>query len=200
MATGPRYRVPFRRRKQGKTNYQTRKALILSRLPRLTVRTTQKHTTAQIIKAKTTGDQTIASAHSNQLKKTYGWQGGSGNIPAAYLTGLLCGYKATAHKVKKAVLDIGLQAPSRGAKIFATLKGVLDAGITVPHKENVLPDETRIRGQHIAEYANHLSPDPEAYKKMFAQYLSKGLRPEQISEHFALVREKIISSFKEKKT
>ena len=200
MAKGPRYRVPFRRRREGKTNYRSRRALILSKLHRLAVRGTLKHTTAQIIKAKTTGDKVIASAHSRELKKTYGWQGGCGNTPAAYLTGLLCGYRATAHKVKKAVLDIGLHSPSRGARVFATLKGVLDAGITVPHKEDVLPDETRIRGQHIANYANQLSPNPEAYQKRFAEYLSKGLPPEQLSEHFSSVKEKITSSFKEEKT
>ncbi|RLI44668.1 50S ribosomal protein L18, partial [Candidatus Bathyarchaeota archaeon] len=38
MATGPRYRVPFRRRREGKTNYRLRRALVLSKQPRLTVR------------------------------------------------------------------------------------------------------------------------------------------------------------------
>ena len=200
MATGPRYRVPFRRRREGKTNYQARRALILSKLPRLTVRGTSKHTTAQIIEAKTTGDEIIVSAHSRELKKTYGWQAGCGNTPAAYLTGLLCGYKATAHNVKKAVLDTGLQSPSRGARVFAALKGILDAGVTVPHGEDVLPDETRIRGQHVADYAKKLSSDPEAYKTRFAEYLSRGLNPEQLPDHFSLVKEKITSSFKEEKT
>jgi len=200
MAKGSTYRVPFRRRRQGKTNYQTRKALVQSKLPRLTVRTTKKHTIAQIIEAKTTGDHIITSAHSNQLKKAYGWKGGCGNIPAAYLTGLLCGCRATTHKVKKAILDIGLQSPSKGARAFATLKGVLDTGITVPHSENMLPDETRIRGKHIADYGNQLSQNPQAYEKSFAEYLSKGLRPEQLSDHFSQVKENITSSFKEKKT
>jgi len=200
MAKGPRYRVPFRRRRKGKTNYQSRRHLVQSKLPRLVVRGTLKHMTAQIIKAKTTGDENVASANSRELTKTYGWQGGCGNIPAAYLTGLLCGYRATAHDVKKAVLDIGLRSPSRGARAFAALKGVLDAGVTIPHDKNVLPDETRIRGQHVADYANQLSSNPEAYQKRFSEYLSKGLRPEQLSEHFSLVREKIISSFKEEKT
>ena len=201
MAKGPRYRVPFRRRREGKTDYQQRRALILSKLPRLTIRNTLKHTTTQIIKAKTTGDEIIVSAHSHELKKTYGWQAHCGNTPAAYLTGLLCGHKATTHKIKKAVLDIGLQSPSHGARVFAALKGILDAGITVPHKKDVLPDEKRIRGQHIAEHATQLSSDPEAYQKTFAKYLSKNLRPEQLPEHFSQVKEKITSSFKkEKKT
>ncbi len=200
MAKGPRYRVPFRRRREGKTDYRSRRALVLSRLPRLAVRGTIKHMIAQIVEAKATGDEVVVSVHSRELKKTYGWKGGCGNIPAAYLTGLLCGCRATAHGVKKAVLDIGLHSPSRGARVFAALKGFLDAGVEVPHKKDVLPDETRIRGQHVADYANQLSPNPEAYQKRFAEYLSKGLRPEQLSEHFSSVREKITSSFKEEKT
>jgi len=200
MATGPRYRVPFRRRRKGKTDYQSRRALVLSRAHRLVVRGTLKHMIAQIIEAKTTGDHVVVSAHSHELKKTYGWQEGCGNVPAAYLTGLLCGYRAIAHGVKEAVLDVGLQSPSRGARVFATLKGVLDGGVTVPHGEDVLPDEARIKGQHVTEYANRLSSNPEAYQKRFSGYLSQGLRPEQFSEHFSLVREKIASSFKEEKT
>jgi len=200
MAKGPTYRVPFRRRREGKTNYQSRKALILSKLPRIAVRGTLRHMTAQILKAKATGDEAVVSAHSHELTKTYGWQGGCGNVPAAYLTGLLCGCRAVARGVKKAVLDIGLQSPSKGARVFATLKGVLDAGVTVSHKEDVLPDEKRICGQHVADYANILSSDPEAHQKKFSKYLSRGLRPEKLPEHFSLVREKITSSFKEEKS
>lgn len=199
MAKGPTYRVPFRRRRQGKTNYQKRKALILSRQPRLIVRGTQKHTLTQIIEAKTIGDEVVVSAHSQELTKNYGWKGGCGNLPAAYLTGLLCGYRAKVHSVKNAVLDMGLQSPSKGTRVFAALKGILDAGVTIPHKEEMLPDETRIQGQHIAEYAKQLSLDPEAYEKRFAEYLSKGLRAEQLPEHFSTVREGILSSFKEEK-
>jgi large subunit ribosomal protein L18 len=154
----------------------------------------------QIIKAKVKGDEVIVSAHSSELTKTYGWQANCGNISAAYLTGLLCGYRAVARGVKKAVLDIGLQSPSRGARVFAALKGALDAGVTIPHGENVLPDEKRIHGQHIVDYANHLSSNPEEYQKRFSKYLAKGLRPEKLSEHFSLIREKIASSFKEEKT
>lgn len=199
MAKGPTYRVPFRRRRQGKTNYQKRKALIVSRRLRLVVRGTQKHTLIQFIKAKTTGDEVVVSAHSQELTKNYGWKGGCGNLPAAYLTGLLCGRRATVHNVKSAVLDMGLQSVSKGARVFAALKGILDAGVAIPHKEDILPDETRIQGQHIAEYAKQLSLDPEAYEKRFAEYLSRSLRAEQLPEHFSTVREKISSSFKEEK-
>jgi len=199
MAKSPSYRVPFRRRREGKTNYRLRKALVLSRLPRLVVRRTLKHINIQIVKAEASGDKVIVSAYSRELAKTYGWQGSSGNVPAAYLTGLLCGLRAVAHGVKKTVLDLGLQSPSRGARVFAALKGVLDAGVAVPHSENVLPDETRISGKHVVDYASQLSSNPDIYQKKFSNHLSRGLRPEQLSEHFSLIKEKIKSSFEEEK-
>lgn len=195
MAKGPSYRVPFRRRREGKTDYQLRRGLVLSRVPRLVIRGTSKHMTVQVIKAKVTGDEVLVSAHSRELTKTYGWRGARGNVPAAYLTGLLCGYRAKAKGIKRAVSDMGLQMPSRRARVFSALKGVVDAGVMVPHEENVLPGEPRISGQHIVDYANKLSSDPEAYQRRFSEYLSRKLRPEQLSEHFSQIKEKIVSSF-----
>lgn len=197
MAKGPSYRLPFRRRREGKTDYRSRTALVLSRLPRLVARGTLNHTIVQIVKAKMTGDRIMVSAHSYELTKTYGWKGDCGNVPASYLTGFLCGLRAVANGVKKAVLDLGLQSSSRGARVFAVLKGAIDAGVTVSHNESMLPEETRIRGQHIVSYASQLaSSNPEAYQHRFSKYLSRGLRPEQLSEHFSVTKEKIEASFK----
>ena len=198
MATGPRYRVPFRRRREGKTNYRSRRALVLSRAPRLVVRLTLKHAIVQVIEAESIGDKVLVSAHSNELAKAYGWLSNRGNIPSAYLTGLLCGFKAMANGVDKAFLDIGLHIPSKGTRIFAALKGAVDAGVEVPHSEDILPDEGRISGKHIADYASQLSSDPEVYKQKFSKYLSKGSRPEKLSEHFSAVKAKITSSFEKK--
>ena len=198
MATGPRYRVPFRRRREGKTNYRSRRALVLSRVPRLVVRLSLKHAIVQVIEAESIGDKVLVSAHSNELAKAYGWLSNRGNIPSAYLTGLLCGFKAMANGVDKAFLDIGLHIPSKGTRIFAALKGVVDAGVEVPHSEDIFPDEGRISGKHIADYASQLSSDPEVYKQKFSKYLSKGSRPEKLSEHFSAVKAKITSSFEKK--
>ena len=195
MATGPRYRVPFRRRREGKTNYRSRRALVLSKVPRLVVRLTLKHAIVQIIEAEAIGDKVIVSAHSRELTKTYGWLNNGGNVPAAYLTGLLCGFKAMSNGVEKAFLDVGLHIPSKGTRIFAALKGVVDAGVEVPHGEDILPDESRISGKHIADYGRHLSSDPAVYKQKFSKSLSRGLRPEELSEHFSAVKDKIKSSF-----
>ncbi len=197
MAKSPSYSVPFRRRREGKTDYKSRRALVLSGLPRLVIRGTSKHIIIQVIEAQVTGDRVVASANSRELSEKYGWQGSCGNLSASYLTGFLCGYRATASGIKEAVLDIGLQTPSRGARVFAALEGVIDAGVVVPHDKGVLPDDSRIGGQHIVDYANQLSSNPDIYQKLFSKYLSEKLKPEQLSEHFSSVKEKIVSSFAE---
>jgi len=196
MATGPSYRVAFRRRREGKTDYQLRRGLVLSRLPRLVIRGSLRNVTVQLVNAEVKGDKVIVSAHSGELAKKYGWLGETGNISTAYLTGLLCGFKAVGQGVGEAVLDVGLHYPSKGARIFATLKGALDAGLAIPFDKEKLPDEKRIMGQHIMEYAKRLSSNPEAYQKQFSAQLARGLKPEDFGVHFAQVKEKIISSSK----
>ena len=198
MATGPRYRVPFRRRREGKTNYRTRRTLVLSRVPRLVVRLTLKHSIIQVIEAEAIGDKVVISAHSRELAKKYGWLSNCGNIPSAYLTGLLCGYRAVANDVNKAFLDVGLHIPSKGTRVFAAMKGVVDAGVEIPHSEDIIPDVSRLNGTQIADYAIHLSSEPEVYKLKFSKILAKGTRPEDLPEHFSAVKDKIISAFEKK--
>ena len=198
-AKGPKYSVPFRRRREGKTDYRARRALILSKMPRIVARGSLKHMTVQVVNAKVEGDEVLASAHSKELVRDYGWKGACGNVPAAYLTGLLCGLKALQKGIKKAILDIGLRTPVKGSRVFAVLKGALDAGLEVPHSEEILPDDSRIRGEHIANYAKMLaSENPEEYNRRFSEYLAKKLKPEKLPEHFAKVKEKILAAFKKK--
>src|SRR4030066_357877 len=147
MARGSRYRVQLRRRREGKTDYQARKALVLSGKLRLVARNTLKNISAQIIVAKPHGDEVLAAAHSGELTKKYGWKGPTGNVPSAYLTGLLCGLKAKKEGIPKAVLDIGLTAPTKGSRLFAVLNGALDAGMEVPHDDSKLVKE-RAKGEH----------------------------------------------------
>jgi len=197
VAKGPSYNVPYRRRREGKTDYHRRKKLLISGLPRLVARKTNKHIIAQIVEASIEGDRVLASAHSSELRKKFGWLGSLKNLPAAYLTGLLCGYRALKRNVKKAILDIGLQTPSKGARVFAVMKGCIDAGIEIPHGEEILPSEERIEGRHISDYASMLSSTPEVYSKRFSEYISRGLRPENIVEHFSAVKKKIETKFRE---
>lgn len=191
MKFGPRYRVPFRRRREGKTNYRKRLKLLLSGLPRFVVRITNRRVIAQVIKFDTRGDITLASADVLDLRK-FGWKGGA-CTPAAYLVGYLCAKRALKVGVTKAVLDIGLHTPTKGSRVFAALKGALDAGLEIPHDPIVLPSEERIVGKHIEDYAASLLPEEK--QRRFSEYLSRGLDPEEMSKHFEEVKAAIQKEF-----
>ncbi len=159
MSQGPRYRVPLRRRREARTDYRARLGLLRSGLPRAVVRKTLNNTVVQLVAFDPKGDRVLASAISRELRK-HEWNGATGNVPAAYLTGYLAGKRAVAQGVEKAVLDIGLVQPTKGGRIFAALKGLVDAGLEIPHGEEVLPSEERLRGAHIAK------ADPAEFDKV----------------------------------
>lgn len=199
MPLGPNYRIPYSRRREGKTDYKARRALVLSKIPRFIVRSSLKYMTVQIVEAQPKGDRVITSANSRELINAYGWKGSCSNLPSAYLTGFLCGLRAVRKDVKKAILDIGLFYPTKGSRLFASLKGATDAGIEIPCEKEKLPDESRVSGQHIAEYAKQLSTSEQtAYRTQFSKYIKGNLQPEQLPTHFSETKEKIVESFKPK--
>ncbi|MCK5024522.1 MAG: 50S ribosomal protein L18 [Thermoplasmata archaeon] len=148
MARGPRYHVEFRRRRQGKTDFRLRKKLVASDQHRAVVRCTSKNTTIQFIRFDPKGDTVAAAATTKELAEL-GWSRATGNTPSAYLAGFLAGKRAAENGVSQAVLDIGLKTPTKGSKVFAALKGMLDAGVDIPHSGTILPAEERISGTHI---------------------------------------------------
>jgi len=197
MARGSQYNLAYRRRRNAKTDYAMRRRLVLSGLPRLIVRPANKHITVQVIEARATGDIVLASAHSSELKK-YAWKGAGGNVPAAYLTGRLAGYRAKVKGIEKAILDVGTRPVSTGSRLFAAMNGAVDSGIEIPHGDGTLPAKERLRGEHIADYGKLLSEKPDLYQKRFSTYLKRKLKPEEIPAHFDEVTEKIAHSFEKK--
>lgn len=140
--------IPYKRKRQGKTNYKKRLRLLLAKKPRLTIRITNKKIIAQIIDFKTAGDRVLVGVDSSALKK-YDWKYSFKNLPAAYLTGYLIGKKALEKNIKEAILDSGFKPPIKGNKIYACLKGALDAGLNIAHSKEIFPPEERISGKHI---------------------------------------------------
>ena len=196
MARGPRYKVKYRRRREGKTNYYKRYRMVLSKKLRLVARKTLRYIIAQIIKFAPRGDIVLTSAHSIELRKLYGWKASTDNTPAAYLTGLLAGLRAREKGITEVILDIGLHRATKGARVFAVLKGALDAGLKIPHSPEILPSEDRIRGEHIARWAKTLREEnPEFYAKHFSQYLKNNLSPEELPKHFEEVKLKILKDY-----
>ena len=146
--------------------------------------------TVQLIKAEPAGDEVMVSAKSSELR-ALGWRAPCGNMPAAYLTGLLMGTRAKAKGVSHAIVDIGLNARCPGSRIFAAAKGAVDGGLTIPIEKKALPSEDRLHGNHIVSYSKLVSTQPEAYKKRFSGYLKNNLNPEELQENFTIVQTKI---------
>lgn len=194
MASGPTYKVKFRRRREGKTNYYRRYIYVKSKVDRFVVRLTNKYIIVSIMRFNPVGDQTLVMAHSIELVKKFGWKGDTNNTSAAYLTGLLAGIRAKNLELRKLAADIGLFTPSKGARVFYAIKGAIDVGLNIPLGD-VGIDENRIYGKHIAEYAIKLEQEnPEKFKRLFSAYLSRGLHPKDLPSHVQEIIQKIKAS------
>lgn len=192
---GPRYRVAFRRRREGRTDYHARYRLVLSKKIRAVVRKSLKNVVIQFVESKIEGDRTLVFTKSTELIK-YGWEYGRGNTPAAYLTGFLAGCKAKKAGIEEAILDIGPQSAIKGNRLFAALKGLVDAGLDIPHSPEIFPEPSRIKGEIIAEWARKLKEEnPEFYNKQFSDYIKRGLAPEDMPKVFESVLEKIANDY-----
>jgi large subunit ribosomal protein L18 len=167
--------VRHRRRREKKTEFKTRFALIKSEKTRAVVRKSLNNIMIQFVEYKPDGDVTLASAVSQELK---GFP--TGNIPAAYLTGLLAGKRAMQKGIKEAVLDLGLQKCTKGSRLYAALKGILDAGVNIPHSKEALPSNERISGHHIAAYTN-------------GKFTKYPFKHNEITKKFEEFKQKIIS-------
>lgn len=183
MANSPIYTVKYRRKREGRTNYKKRLAMLKGNTSRLVIRRSNKSIVVQIVKYNPDGDNVVVTFNSTKLV-SYGWNFSKKSLPAAYLTGLALGKIALAKGIENAIVDLGLQSPVAGSKLYATLKGVIDAGLKVPANENVFPSEDRINGSHIAN-AGEIASKFTGYKKA-------NLDIAKITETFENVKKKIM--------
>jgi large subunit ribosomal protein L18 len=189
--------VPLlRRRREGVTDYRSRKRAITSKSTLLVVRVSNKNVSSQFITPRVGGDVVVASSHSRELRK-FGWKGSLKSTPACYLLGMLAGKKAVGNGVKEAVLYNGVEPFIRGARVSAFVKGVVDSGVEVPLGEEALPSGDRIAGNDIAEFAKKLArEDRSAYERRFSAYLKSGFNPENYPEHFEKTKATILGGSK----
>ena len=189
-------RIPFKRKNQKKTDYKKRLKLLMAKKPRVVVRKSLNNILVQITKFSLDGDKIEVSANSRNLVKL-GWKYHRGNVSAAYLTGLLCGVKAKQKNIKEAVLDIGIYPSTKGSVLYASLKGLVDAGLKINHSKEILPSEDKISGKHITDYAQLLlKTNKEKYKKQFSRYIKNQIKPEGISTSVQEVKNLILKGDK----
>jgi large subunit ribosomal protein L5e len=236
-----RFQVKFRRRREAKTDYQARKALILqdknkynSPKYRLVVRLSNKEVTVQIAYATLKSDVVMSAAYSHELSK-YGAniypKGGQKNYAAAYATGLLAARRvlnklgldkqyegqtkpdgkdylveaSTGRRPFYVLLDVGLHFTTTGCRVFGAMKGAVDGGLEIPHKNKRFPGwnaeakkfnpavlRQYIFGGHVAEYMRKLqAEDAEKYKQQFSRYIKAGKGPDDIEKMWATVHANI---------
>jgi large subunit ribosomal protein L5e len=237
-----RFQVKFRRRRECKTDYQARKALVLqdknkynSPKYRLVVRFSNKDVTCQIAYATIRSDVILCAAYSHELSK-YGANlyktTGQKNYAASYATGLLAARRVLTKLgmdkqyvgqtkpdgknflVKKGesdrrpflvLLDVGLHFTTTGSRVFGVMKGAVDGGLEIPHKNKRFPgynhsagkfDPAVLRkyifGGHVADYQKKLQAEnPEKYKQQFPKYIAAGVGPDGVEKMWATVHENI---------
>jgi len=142
---------------------------------RLVARRTCSKIISQIIYSTMTGDKVLCAAESTELK-AHGLTAGLTNYSACYATGLLLArrllkqvgladmYKAN-EKIDgelfnveddiqekrpfKALLDVGINRTTTGARVFAVMKGACDGGINVPSNSKRFPGYTKAKVEVI---------------------------------------------------
>lgn len=141
-------KLPRRRRLEKKTDYKARFALLKSGAKRLVARKTNKYIIAQIVETEEAQDKVVIGISSKALLDK-GWPkeyaGSLKSLSASYLTGLLLGKLANEKKISSAIFDIGMNRNIHKSRLYALLKGALDSGLKIPHKQESLPSDEELR-------------------------------------------------------
>ena len=127
--------------------------MLRGRKARAVVRVSNTRVTCQMVNWSAGGDMVVASVTGSDLTKKYDWPAdfSQKSVPACYLAGFALGKEAISKGCTEAVLDIGLAGSTVGGRVFSALKGMIDAGMEIPHSEVVLPEDDRINGEHISD-------------------------------------------------
>ncbi|HPD81703.1 MAG TPA: 50S ribosomal protein L18 [Candidatus Pacearchaeota archaeon] len=145
-------KVQKRRRRENKTDYLKRLKLLKGEIPRVVFRKTNKYIIAQYFLSEEAQDKAIIGIDSRELIE-YGWpkegKGSLKSISASYLTGYLIGKKIVNKKLKNPILDNGMIRIIHKNKVYAFIKGMIDAGIKINCNKEFFPEESRIKGENL---------------------------------------------------
>jgi len=187
------YTAVLRRTRQNRTNYRKRKAILIGRHSFVSITVSNQNVMAQVLKPRAMGDLVITAVSSKELLK-YGWNGSMNSIPSCYLTGLILGIRTLEKGMNNLVLYTGKK--SFTTRVASCLKGIIDAGVSIPVSEVSLPKIERLNGGHIARYAEALKKDEEKYNLHFSSLLKNGFVPENYPRYFEEVKTRIIKNIR----
>ena len=185
-----------RRRRQGKTDYRKRRGMVVGKQAFLSVRISGRYIYAQLLRSAPQGDITLCAASSRNLNK-FGWKGSTKNLPGAFLTGYHLGRLAQNSNVKEAILYSGVGRFVHGSRIASLVEGANKAGLNISVNEGSLPDNDRVNGKHIVEYARKLEEEnKEKFAKTFSRVLRSGTSPLNYPTDFEKVKKAIEDGLK----
>lgn len=145
-------KVAKRRKRERKTNYSKRINLLKSEKPRVVFRRTNNYILGQYVTSEDAQDKVVFGNDSRELLK-YGWpekaKGSLKSITAAYLTGYLTGTKIKKQDLENPIMDFGMSKIKYKGRLFAFLKGLIDAGIEISCKEEAFPEQEKIEGEQL---------------------------------------------------
>ena len=153
MAKGRNQRLRFKRRRNAETDYHRRSRMLRGGSPRAVVRVSNTQVTCQLVAYELDGDRVLESVTGKSLVDSHKWPTDASrkSVPACYLAGYAMAKSALSNGHSEAILDIGLAASSSANRTYAALRGMIEAGLKIPHSEDVLPSDDRINGEHIGE-------------------------------------------------
>ena len=141
-------RTQKRRRKENKTDYLKRLKLLKGETPRIVFRKTNRYIISEYVVSKEAQDKIVIGLDSRKLNE-YGWpknaQGGLKSTTASYFTGYLTGKTIIKQKLDTPILDAGMNRMIHKNKIYAFLKGMIDAGIKINCEKKCFPQDERIK-------------------------------------------------------
>lgn len=145
-------KVQKRRRRENKTDYLKRMKLLKSGKPRIVFRKTNKNVIVQYVISDEAQDKVIFGFDSRELLK-HGWpknaSGSLKSITATYLAGFLAGKKIEKEKLENPIIDFGMMRVLHKTKVYAFIKGLIDAGVEIECDEENFPEEERINGESL---------------------------------------------------
>jgi large subunit ribosomal protein L18 len=187
------YTAVLRRNRENRTNYRKRAAILIGRHSFVSITVSNQNIMAQVLRPQVRGDIVITAVRSKELLK-YGWKGSMNSMPSCYLTGLLLGIRALEKGIINLVLYTGKKAFT--TRVASCLKGIIDAGVSIPVSEVSLPKIERLNGGHIGQYAEVLKKDGEKYNSHFSYLIENGFLPENYPRYFEEVKTRIIKNIK----
>jgi large subunit ribosomal protein L18 len=143
-------RIQRKRRRENRTDYESRFSLLKSGVKRIAIRKTNRFILIQLVESKESQDR-VLNGITSKLLISEGWSekfsGALKSIPAGYLTGLLFAKKID--NKEKYIIDLGIARNKKGSRLYAAVLGLIDGGLNICADKKVMPSKEDVEGKNV---------------------------------------------------